>query len=79
MGQYRSTQTDMKKIDPEFTRKVREHFYVDDLNTGVKTLEEGIGLYDKIKTRFNDCSFNVVKWRTNNSMLRKEINTREIK
>ena len=58
-----------EKSDPEFYRKVREHFYVDDLNTGVKTIKEGIELYDKIKTRFGECKFNVIKWRTNNNKL----------
>ena len=64
-----------EKTDPEFSRKVREHFYVDDLKTGVKTSKEGIELYDKIKTRFGE--FNVIKWRTNDGKLREEINIKE--
>ena len=66
-----------EKTDSEFSRKVREHFYVDDLNTGVKTSKEGIELYDKFKTRFGECKFNVVKWRTNDEKLREEINIKE--
>ena len=51
------------------------------MNTGVKTIKEGIELYDKIKTRFGECKFNVIKWRTNNNKLRQEINVkaRELK
>ena len=38
-----------EKIDPEFARKVKNHFYVDDLSTGVYSTEEGFDFYKKIK------------------------------
>ena len=47
------------------------------MNTVVKTSKEGIELYDKIKTRFGECKFNVIKWRTNDEQLREEINIKE--
>ena len=63
--------------DAEFARKVREHFYVDDLNTGVPTAEEGIEMYDKLKSRFSDANFNLRKWRTHDERLRAYIAERE--
>ena len=33
-----------EKIDPEFARKVKKHFYVD-LNTGVYRTQEGFDFY----------------------------------
>ena len=33
--------------DPGFCRKVKSHFYVDDLNTRVKSVDSGILLYKK--------------------------------
>ena len=41
-----------ERVDPEIARKVKDHFYVDDLNTGVKTSEEGLTLYKNMKSRF---------------------------
>ena len=34
-----------EKIDPEFARKVKKHFYVDDLNTGVFNTREGFDFF----------------------------------
>ena len=59
-----------ENVDPEFARKVRKHFYVDDLTTGVNTVEEGYELYKKFKIRFMEANFNVRKWRTNDKELR---------
>ena len=53
-----------EKIDPEFARKVKNHFYIDDLNTGVYSTEEGFDFYKKMKVRFLEANFNVRKWRT---------------
>ena len=36
-----------ENIDPEFARKVKKHFYVDNLNIGAKTTEEGFEFYKK--------------------------------
>ena len=69
-------QTHAKKyenIDPEFARKVKKHFYVDDLNSGAKSTEEGFEFYKKVKSRFSEASFNIWKWRTNDPELRKLI------
>ena len=54
-----------EKINPEFARKVKNHFYVDYLNTGVYSTEEGFDFYKKMKVRFLEANFNVRKWRTN--------------
>ena len=40
------------KIDPEFARNVKNHFYVDDLNTGVYSTEEGFDSIRKLKFDF---------------------------
>ena len=61
-----------ERIDPEFARKARNHFYVDDLITGVENVEEGIELYKKFKLRFMEANFNVRKWKTNNKILKTE-------
>ena len=63
-----------EKVDPEFERKVRNHFYVDDLYTGVYSTEEGFELYKKIKVWFLEASYNVRKWRMNDTDLCKLIN-----
>ena len=67
------------KNDGEFARKVRDHFYVDDLNTGADTTEEGVETYEKMKTRFSDVHLNLRKWRTNNEQLRAHIAQNEEK
>ena len=66
-----------EQIDPVFTRKVRDHFYVDDLNTGVKMSEEGLTLYKNMKSRFMEGNFNLRKWRTNDDSLRSAISLNE--
>ena len=64
-------------LDPEFSTKVRADFYVDDFISGTETEEKGIELYNKIKERFKQCNFNIVKWTTNDNALRKRINSKE--
>ena len=66
-----------EKINPEFARKVKNHFYVDYLNTGVYSTEEGFDFYKKMKIRFLEANFNVRKWRTNDEDLCKLINLYE--
>ena len=66
-----------KKIDPEFARKVKNRFYVDDLNTSVYNAEDSFDFYKKMKVRFLDANFNVRKWRTNYEDLLKLINLNE--
>ena len=50
--------------------KVRKKFYVDDLNTGVNSLKEGVELVKKIKVWFSEAQFNVRKFRSNSKELR---------
>ena len=67
-----TVQTHAKKyeeIDPEFTRKARKNFYVDDLNTGVFSTEEGFEVFKKMKERLKEANFNLRKWRTNDKDL----------
>ena len=59
--------------DPGFVKKVQGKFYVDDLNTGVYSVKEGIELCKKLKIRFQEVQFNLRKWRTNNKELRESI------
>ena len=66
-----------EKINPEFARKVKNHFYLDYLNTGVYSTEEGFDFYKKMKVRFLEANFNVRKWRTNDEDLCKLINLYE--
>ena len=65
-----------EKIDPEFARKVKNHFYADDLSTGVHSTE-GFDFYKKINVRFLGANFNVRKWRTSDKDLYKLINLYE--
>ena len=46
-----------EKVDPEFARKVTNHFYLDYRNTGVYSTEEGFEFYIKIKVRFLEATF----------------------
>ena len=58
-----------EKGGPEFARKLPSYFYVDDLNTGVCSVEDGFKLYKKMKINLMDGSFNVRKWRANSEKL----------
>ena len=57
--------------------KVRKKFYVDDLNTGVNSLREGVELVKKIKVWFSEAQFNVRKFRSNSKELRTYFETLE--
>ena len=59
--------------DPEFVEKMMKSFYVDDLISGTKNLEEGVKLFHKCKVRFLEANFNLRKWRTNDERLRQII------
>ena len=52
-------------IDPDFVKRVKDKFYVDDLNTGVNSIAEGIDLCKKLKVRLQEVQFNLRKWPTN--------------
>ena len=66
-----------KHSDPDFVHKLKNALYVDDLTTGVETLPEGMELYEKCKARFAGGNFNLRKWRSNNSELRKYFSEKE--
>ena len=59
-----------EKVDAEFVRKLRDHFYVDDLNSGAYNVENGFDLYKKVKINLMNASFDVRKWQTNSESLR---------
>ena len=50
-----------EKVDQELPRKIKNHFYVDDLNPGVYSTEEVYEFYKKMKVRFLKANFNVRK------------------
>ena len=56
-----------------FTEKISKCFYVDDLNTGVNSVNEAIKLHEKLKNRFSEVKMNLCQWRTNNEELRRSI------
>ena len=64
-------------IDREFVEKVLRHFYVDDLNCGVNSIEDGVKFYEKLKSVLLEANFNLRKWRTNSVELRKMIYEKE--
>ena len=76
-GTVRKVGSKYEAVDQEFAKKVRNHFYVDDLNTGVNTVGEGSELYWLMKGRFGEANFNLRKWRTNNAELRELIDESE--
>ena len=48
-----------ENIDREFARKVKKHFYVDDLNCGAQSVKEGLEFYQKVKNKFSEASLNI--------------------
>ena len=38
------------EIDCESVEKILRHFYVDDLNCGVNSVEDGVNFYEKLKS-----------------------------
>ena len=66
-----------ENVDPEFGRKVKKHFYVDDINNTARSTKEGFEIYIKIKSKFSEVSFNIRKWRTKNPEWRKLIHDYE--
>ena len=64
--------------DPLFVDKVLRLFYIDDLSTGDDTVDRTYELYTKTKTRMATGSFNLRKFVTNSSELRKRIAENEV-
>ena len=46
-----------EKIDTEFFLKVLHHFCIDDFNCAVKSYEQGVDFYKKIKKSFHGRKF----------------------
>ena len=76
-GVFRQHAGKYEEEDPEFTRFIEQNLFVDDLNGGVPTFEKGVEMYEKIKWRFSEASFNFRKWRTNNPELQAFIDSQE--
>ena len=58
-------------IDCEFVEKILRHFYLDDLNCGVNSVEDGVNFYKKLKSILLEGNFNLRKCLTNSIELRK--------
>ena len=54
-----------KEVDPNFASKLIESFYVDDLVTGCKNIDEAFTLYQKASERLKEGGFRLRKWKTN--------------
>ena len=63
--------------DPEFTQKVLDSFYVDDLVSGESTVQGAFDLYKKAKDRMAEEGFNLRKWATNSKVLKSWIDRQE--
>ena len=55
--------------DPEFVRKIKESFYVDDLVSGDETSEKTFKLYEKAKEGLASGGFRLRKWMSNSKAL----------
>ena len=53
------------KFDSDVINTVKHNFYVDDLLKSVKSCEEAIRMYGKLKERMSLGSFNLTKWISN--------------
>ena len=73
-GAIKKLTSNYEKADPEFVKKVRRSFYVDDFCSGVESTRKGYQLYKKVKLRFAEAKFNVRKWVTNDKRLTELIN-----
>ena len=64
-------------IDPELIHKILKSLYVDDLNSGSSSVEEGYELYEKVKGLMLQAGMNMRKWRTNSPELMRMIKQKE--
>ena len=60
------------EFDDEFVQEVLESFYVHDFSGGANAIEGTFELFKKLKIRFLEGSFNLRKWRANESNLREQ-------
>eukprot|EP00112_Aurelia_sp_Birch-Aquarium-sp1_P009849 Seg2135.5 transcript_id=Seg2135.5/GoldUCD/mRNA.D3Y31 product="hypothetical protein" protein_id=Seg2135.5/GoldUCD/D3Y31 len=68
--QYRET-------DPEFCDKLSADFYVDDLFTGARNVENAFKLYLRAKERMKEGGFRLRKWKTSEPDLARKIECEE--
>ena len=66
-----------KEEDPEFVDELVGGFFVDDLVTGSRCIQEALALYEQAKMRLKDDGFTLRKWKTSKEELFKEIAHRE--
>ena len=64
-----------KELDPKFVQQMLESFYVDDLVSGDDSMQSTYNLYLKAKTRLAKGRLKLRKWKTNDSELRKRIDS----
>eukprot|EP00112_Aurelia_sp_Birch-Aquarium-sp1_P003379 Seg1377.3 transcript_id=Seg1377.3/GoldUCD/mRNA.D3Y31 product="hypothetical protein" protein_id=Seg1377.3/GoldUCD/D3Y31 len=70
IDQYRET-------DPEFCDKLSADFYVDDLCTGARNVEDAFKLYLRAKERMKEGGFRLRKWKTSVADLAQKIECEE--
>ena len=68
-----------KASDPEFSSKLIESFYVDDLVSGCRNADEAFTLYQKASERMKEGGFRLRKWKTNDATLAEKIEKSESK
>ena len=56
-----------KEVEPNFTSKLIESFYVDDLVTGCKNINEAFTLHQKASERLKEGGLRLRRWKTNSS------------
>ncbi|XP_065068275.1 uncharacterized protein LOC135693670 [Rhopilema esculentum] len=62
-----------QNVDPNFVSKLTESFYVDDLVTGTKNVNEARSLYLNAKERMQAGGFRLRKWKSSDPTLNSEI------
>lgn len=65
---------DEKEKYPKAATRVKEDFYMDDLLTGVETVEEGLHMYNEINGLVEEGGFSLQKWSSNSEELLQKIN-----
>ena len=62
------------KIYPQFVRKMKDSFYVDDLVAGEQTDDQALLLYESANKRLAEGRFKFRKWLSNSEALLEKIN-----
>ena len=68
---------DEKEKYPTAAVKVKKDFYMDDLLTGVDTVEEGIKLYSEMNNLVEKGGFSLQKWSSNSEELLRSLETKD--